>query len=663
MIATAVVWLPVLDNGFVQWDDHRVLLGNPDYRGFGWDNLRWMFTTRHMCHYQPLTWLTYAVDYKLWGMNPRGYHLTSLLFHAAAAGVFFWVARHLLRRAGGSDEGREGLGLDVAAAMAALVFAIHPLRVESVAWATERRDLTSGLFLLVSLAAYLRAASAAGAGRGRWLILSWVSYALSLLGKAMGITLPVVLLILDVYPLRRLGRLRDTTGGVSRHGVLIEKAPYAVLAALAAGMAFIGQYLDAPLASVDRVPPQARIAIACHGTVFYLVKTLVPLGLSPLYAPDDPFNPFAVRFLVCGGLVLLISATALLLSRRWPAGLVAWACYLVILSPVVGLVQIGPQIAADRYSYLACLGWAVMVGGGWLWLWQRRGLGGAWSAALMAATIAIAPALTGLGWLTRRQIAVWRDTETLWRQAVRVQPRNAVAQGNLASWLGQHGRLDEAIMHYQKSIEIYAGSASVWCNMGVTLSRRGRAEEAEGAFRKAIEIDPRLASAHRGLGRLLLSSRQAGTAQEGIQHLVRALELDAGDIATRIGLSEHYLRNNHPAQTVELLRDGVRRMPNSVPLAGMLGWVLATCPDDAIRDGVEAARLTRRACELTGSRHPHVLDAYAAALAETGQFDEAVRVARSAAAVARQGRHDDLARAIEERARAYQAHRPWRERL
>src|SRR5213596_1562525 len=228
-LVTFIAFLPTLRNQFVDWDDFKNFLDNPYYRGLAWTQLRWMWTT-HLGHYIPLTWMTFGLDYLLWGMNPLGYHLTNLLLHAANAVVFFFVVRRILTLALPSPS-EHGYALAVSSGVAALVFAIHPLRVESVAWVTERRDVLSGLFYLVAILLYLRACERGARGRG-WYWLSVAVFGCALLSKSMVVNLPVVLLILDVYPLRRLGGALGWWSARARR-VYVEKIPFVLLAAAA----------------------------------------------------------------------------------------------------------------------------------------------------------------------------------------------------------------------------------------------------------------------------------------------------------------------------------------------------------------------------------------------------------------------------------------------
>src|SRR5437867_10080392 len=267
-LVTFAAFLPVLQNQFVDWDDQRNFLDNHHYRGLGWTHLRWMWTT-HLGHYIPLTWMTLGLDYLLWGMNPVGYHLTSLLLHVTNAVVFFFVVRRLLTRALPSPSER-GYALAVSAGVAALVFAIHPLRVESVAWVTERRDVLSGLFYLVAILLYLRACEGMARGRG-WYWLSVAVFVCALLSKSMVVNLPIVLLILDVYPLRRLGGFVGWWSGPARR-VYVEKIPCVFLAASASAVALMAQLSVHTLTSLAQLSVPGLLAVSAYGLSFYLWK-------------------------------------------------------------------------------------------------------------------------------------------------------------------------------------------------------------------------------------------------------------------------------------------------------------------------------------------------------------------------------------------------------
>src|SRR6058998_345744 len=314
-LVTFVPFLPTLDNQFVNWDDDKNLLKNPHYRGLGWSQLRWMWTAFHLGHYIPLTWMTFGLDYLLWGMNPLGYHLTNLLLHSANGVVFFFVVCRILARAlpGLSERGH---ALAVSAGVAALVFAIHPLRMESVAWATERRDVLSGLFYLLTILMYLRAREREERGRG-WYWLSVALFVCALLSKSMVVNLPVVLLILDVYPLRRLGGAVGWWSEPARR-VYVEKIPFVLLAAVASAVALMAQLSHDTMVSVVQLSGLGRLAVSMYGLSFYLWKTVAPVNLSPLYELPLTVNPWAPPFLLSYGLVVAITALVLALRRPLP---------------------------------------------------------------------------------------------------------------------------------------------------------------------------------------------------------------------------------------------------------------------------------------------------------------------------------------------------------
>src|SRR5574341_654274 len=238
-LLTFAVFSPALHNGFIDWDEGSLLLGNRHYRGLGWDQIAWMFTTRLMGHWMPLNWISFGLDYTLWGMNPLGYHLTNVVVHAVNAAVFYAVALRLLALALPERLTADGGRLRLGALAAALLFSLHPLRVESVAWITERRDVLSGLFYLLAILAYLRYCEARMTGRRRWPRPYWAAVALcglAVLSKAIAVSLPVILLLLDIYPLRRLGVGPGGWTGPSARRVWLEKLPFAALAAGAAGV-------------------------------------------------------------------------------------------------------------------------------------------------------------------------------------------------------------------------------------------------------------------------------------------------------------------------------------------------------------------------------------------------------------------------------------------
>ena len=480
---TLAAFLPTLGNGFASWDDAINFLDNPHFRGLGPAQLRWMFTTFHAGHYIPLTWLSLGLDYLLWGLHPAGYHLTSLLFHTATALCFYFLALRLLRLA--LPPAPSPAALRWGAALAALLFAVHPLRVESVASATERRDVLSGLFYVLALLCYLKAVECAPAARPRprWYGLTLACFAAAVLSKSIAVTLPVTLLVLYVYPLRRLGG----PAGWRALRPWLEKVPFFALSAAAAASAFSALLPLGNTQSLQSMPLHLRLLVSVYGLLFYLRKTLIPLDLSPLY----PLS-FQVTWLQFG---LLIGGACLawFCRRRWPALTAAALVYAITVAPVVGIFQNGPQAAADRYAYLPCLGWAVLIGGAVARWWPSR--------RILVPVAAVW--LTALAFLTWQQTSLWRDPITLWSHAAVVTPGMRAAHFKLAQAYAQDGRIAEAIGAYREAMRL-SGPSVPWGHLAIArlLEQSGLDAGARTEFAAALREDPTSREACEGIERV-----------------------------------------------------------------------------------------------------------------------------------------------------------------
>ena len=506
-LVAVAAFLPTLANGFVTWDDDRNFLTNPHWRGLGPAQLGWMLTTPHLGLWVPLTWATLGLDYLLWGLRPAGYHATSLALHAATAGVVYLVALRLLAAALGA--GARDTAVRLGAAFAALAFALHPLRVESVAWVTERRDVLSGLLYAATLLLYVRALDATGDRRRRLRRATLGAAVLALLAKPMAVSLPAVLLLLDAYPLGRLAGLREAWPRVR------EKLALILLSAAASAIAVWAMATGSRLSGASQLGVLDRAAISLYALAFYLEKTLAPTGLAPLYELPFRLEPLAPRFLASAAVVLALTALAVLLRRRATALAASLAAYVVILLPVVGVAHQGPQIAADRYTYLASLPWALLAGGGlargWRGLRARRP---GRPAALALAAIAGALLLT-LGVLTWRQAGTWRDSETLWTRALAASP-SAIAHAKLGVLRDEAGRPDEAIAHFRAALDLHPDLAYAHNNWGIALARQGKWEEAIEHYRGALRIAPDSAESHLNLA---VALDRAGRPAEAAEHL------------------------------------------------------------------------------------------------------------------------------------------------
>ncbi|PYM07738.1 MAG: hypothetical protein DMD82_04895 [Candidatus Rokuibacteriota bacterium] len=477
--ATFIVFTPALWNGFV-WDDEFNLVENRDYRGLGWAQLAWMLTTHRLHHpglggqWIPLTWMSFAVDWSVWGLHPLGYHLTNILLHAVSAAMLYLVARRLLAAATEGGEAAVRLG----AGAAALFFALHPLRAEAVAWITERREVLSMPFVLLTVLLYLKAAER----RGLWLAASVAAYALALSAKATTMTLPFVLLVLDFYPLRRLaGQWRAR---------LLEKVPYVLLAVAAMTVTLVSLRAASALTTVADYGWPARIAIAAHSLVFYVAKTAIPLGLSPFYELPARVDPFAPRFLGAALAVVVAASILTALVRRWPALLAVAASYAILVAPVSGLAQAGPHLVALRYSYVSCLGWALLIGGGVVGIAEAARRGRLPRAYAPAALGAAGLWLVGLTTLTTTEVQKWRDNETLWRSALDFDPACAMCLGNVGDALEREGLWAPALPLLERALALRPQYVGFHRNLGLALLQTGRYPQAIAELELALVYYP-----------------------------------------------------------------------------------------------------------------------------------------------------------------------------
>ncbi|MFA5138266.1 MAG: tetratricopeptide repeat protein [Elusimicrobiota bacterium] len=584
-LAAFAAFLPALSGEFVNWDDNVFLYENPFYRGFAWENLKWMFTTLRSGTYQPLAWLTYALDFKLWGMDPSGYHLTNLLLHALNAALLLLVCLELLPLPRGD--------ILPASALCALLFAVHPLRVESVAWATERRDVLSGAFYLLALLFYLR--SAASKSRPM-LLLSLTAYACSLLSKAMGVTLPLVLLMLDAYPLRRLSRRS-----------LLEKLPYLLPAVIVSVVAWLGQTHAGAAKSIEQYGLIERLAQTAYGLAFYLRKTLWPTGLSALYLIPSPFDPLAPAFLLSAAAVLVVTLLALRLRRSHPALLTAWGCYVVTVLPVLGPLQSGDQLAADRYSYLACIPWAVLAAAHVFTVFPRNTVRHLIRGAVAFCCLALFV-------LTWRQTRVWHDSETLWTHALRVDPENAMAHVNLAAVLAQRGDIAAAMDLSRQALRIRPLFPIAHASIAGYLESTGRLDEAIRHYRMAAASNPDNSWVQSRLAGLLL---QRGDEREAREHLRKATEKGLDIRLPQLDAAAEEAMRTRFAPLVEEARSSVRKTPRDAQKHVELGAAYAQQGSwrEAVREYEQALKLD--------PDHADAHNNIGSALASLSRFDEA----------------------------------------
>lgn len=552
-----VAFIPALGAGFVSWDDERNFLTNPHYRGLGLTQLRWMWSTTLLGHYVPLSWMTLGLDYELWGMNPRGYHLTNVLLHVANAILLFFLARRIFSLIGVTDSRTDPpLDAAVAAAFAALLFAVHPLRVESVAWVTERRDVLSALCYLATVLCYLRGAD--GGDRGvRWYWASVALFVAALLSKGTAVTAPAVLLILNVYPLRRLG---GASGWWSRSArrVYLEMIPYATLAAATVVLSIVA------LRPPAQLPIAGKIAVSAYSLSFYLWKTIAPVDLSPLYGMPTTVNPGAPPFLASYGVVGALAIVAWVGRRRWPGMTAAVLAFVAISLPMLGIVQNGPQIAADRYTYHAAPALAILAGGGLCLLARSM------SAAVVGA--GAAAILIVLATLTAAQTSVWRDSTRLWARVLEVEPDSPMGHSATANLLFKKNDVTAAMAHSARAVALAPTFPEAHNDLGVGLARQGRLNEALDAYRRALALKPRYDEAENNIGVVMV---QLGALDSAVARYQRALEINPNNPDAQVNWGNALVRIGRTDEAIEHYRTALWIRPDHADAEHNWGVALA----------------------------------------------------------------------------------------
>jgi tetratricopeptide (TPR) repeat protein len=509
-LLTAVLYLPAVGYEFVDLDDSEYVYENPRVlAGVSAAGTRWALTTHPAANWHPLTWLTPQHDAALFGVEPAGHHATSILLHAVNAALLLLLLDALT-------------GATWASAAAAALFAVHPLRVESVAWVAERKDVLSALVGLLALLAWVAWTRRGGTLR---YLAATALYALGLTAKPMLVTLPFVLLLLDLWPLRRLARRADLAPR------LREKAPWLALAAVSAWVTHAAQAAGGAKAAAAAYPWPDRLANAALAIVAYLRDLVWPARLAAFYPHPNSVGgqpPYPAAALA--GLVLaLASAWALSQWRRRPWLAVGWFAFLGMLVPVLGFVQVGSQARADRYTYLPAIGIGIAV------VWSVRELVGARPRRRALAAAATLAVLAGLAVATRAQLAHWRDTGTLYRRALAVTEKNFLAWNNYGLWhLERRRDPTTALDCFRRAAEAKGDYPEAWYNAGLALNRMGEHGRAVTAYQVALRMAPASADAWTNLGS---SYRVLGRRAEALDAYRRALAVDPGHPATLEGLA------------------------------------------------------------------------------------------------------------------------------
>ena len=585
LVTLAVFW-QVGSHEFVNLDDEQYVTQNPHVRGgLTAGSLAWAFVSTHASNWHPITWISHLLDVTFFGMDPRGHHWVSLLFHAANSLLLFLVLHRMTATIGKS-------------AAVAFLFALHPLHVESVAWVAERKDVLSAFFMLWTLWFYVRYARSPSPLKGLPVL---VFFALGLLSKPMLVTLPFLLLLLDYWPLGRFDRSVPVPSGPVREeqavlptkkakkrkkqtarpvqaapdpeperqgtgipwGLVSEKIPLFALSAVSSVVTYAVQQGGGAMSPLDAIPLGTRLGNALVSCVSYLFKTLFPQDLAVFY----PYPSEIAAWKVVGAAALLAALTLLcvLFRKRFPYALVGWFWYLGTLVPVIGIVQVGMQAMADRYTYVPHIG--LFIAAAWGVTDLAAGL--PWGRKALAALAGVVfPALAILTW---SQLAYWKNSTTLFEHALRVTERNSLAHTNLGVALNRAGKLEEAASHYREAIRINPNSSGSHFNLANYYASAGRKENALHHYREAIRINPRYTNAYNNLGLMLMSDRRA---DEAIPYYRKAAELEPANAGILYGYGIALAAAGHLPEAVEQFNRALALRPNYPEAHNYLGMAL-----------------------------------------------------------------------------------------
>lgn len=589
-VATLAVYAQVASFDFVAYDDRSYILETPEVRsGLTWHGLVWALRAFHLANWHPLTWISHMLDVTLFGLAPAGPHVVNLLLHVGTTCLLFvWLAGTTAK--------------PWRSALVAGLFALHPLHVESVAWVAERKDVLGALFWIATLLAYVRYARAPG--RGPYLLTLGL-FALGLAAKPMLVTVPFTLLLLDYWPLRRGApgaRKRverppvgepsreasgDASGDASRQtsrqasrqasryegdpraflerlpALAAEKTPFFVLSVLACVLTVRAQSAVGVLASTERFPIAARAANSVVSYARYLADMAWPSGLAAFYPRPETWPAWEV--LLAASIVSAANAAALFLARRLPWLTFGWFWYVGTLVPVIGLVQVGLQARADRYTYVPSIGIFVVAAWGASEAADRARIP---ARARLAAGLAVLGACAALTW---RQAGFWRNTETLFRRALEVTVDNPVAHNVLGNELAASGRLDEAIAHFETAERIIP-SAATSENLGLALAMKGRFVDATAQYREGLRLEPARASLHAKLGEVL---DHEGYTDEAVAQYEEALRLDPAQPTVHNNLGACLAQRGHFDEAIAHYEEALRQRPDYADAAGNLASSLA----------------------------------------------------------------------------------------
>ncbi|HWY50059.1 MAG TPA: tetratricopeptide repeat protein [Chthoniobacterales bacterium] len=648
-IITVLIWIvfgQTLGHDFVNYDDKTYVYGNSLVAaGLSFHGLSQAFVDTQTNNWHPLTIISHMIDCQFYDLKAGGHHFTNVFLHTIATVLlFFWLCKIT--------------GAFWQSAFVTAVFAIHPLRVESVAWIAERKDVLSAVFFFLTLGAYVRYTRARSFGR--YLTMS-ILFACGLMSKPMLVTTPVVLLLLDYWPLDRVqgAQVRGQKSKIQIwRRLVLEKLPLFMLSAGASIVAFALQ-VHSP-ASVGQLPFSWRLQNVLVSYVTYIWQMFWPANLALFYPhPDDQLALWQVA--LAAAFLISITWLVVALRRNHPYLLVGWFWYLIMLLPVIGIIEVGLQGHADRYTYLPHAGLYIAL----TWLvvdfsvsWPRR------KEILAGVGTALVVTLAFCAW---RQTTYWKNSETLWTHTLAVTKDNDVALTNLGTFLMERGQLDDALPYFQRALAIRSRSehrhyslslALIHDSVGNVLARKGRLDDAIVHLRQAIELRPDFPDAHYNLGTALF---QKGDLDGAIAEWRTTLSIHPYDAGAHTSLGNALVQKGLLGDAADHYEKALQSEPDSILPLNNLAWLMSTGPDDSLRNNEIAVQLAAKANRLSKNTNPVFMRTLAAAYAQAGQFESAIELARRAAEQANVQGIRDLANQIMEDVDLYQRRTPLRD--
>ena len=639
-LITLLVYLPATSFHFINFDDQDYVAGNPVVRnGLTWRGIKWAFDSAHASNWHPLTWLSHMADCDLFGLNPAGPHLVNALFHAANTALLFMLMFQLTKRLWPS-------------AFIAALFAWHPLHVESVAWIAERKDVLSTFFALLTLLSYTRYVRR-NHRRDFWLALSF--FVLALLSKPMPVTLPLVMLLLDYWPLNRVvGRGVEVEGfgpqmirPSSFIPLIWEKWPFFLLAAVLCAVTLLAQH--AAVSSLVIVPFNYRLENAVTAYGGYLWKMIWPLHLAIFYPLEMPI----AWSLLAESMIILTGVSIIAWRERKdnPWLITGWLWFLVTLVPVIGLVQVGGQSMADRYSYFPLVGIFLAVTFSAEAVIERFSYLKTWFA--LVAILILGTCIL----MTENQLPYWHDSESLFRHSLAVKD-STVAHASLGEALQDQNKNSEAMTQYIMALRLDPEFDLAYSNLGKLFADEGKLELSAVYFREAMKWKPRLPLIYDNFGIVLVKLKQP---DEAMKEFSAAAQLDPTAAEPHFLMGRLLLQRGQDVDAVAQLRKALELDPNNPELLIYTASVLAADENQKVRNGADACELAEKAVTLTNGQQPAAFDAAAMSNAESGDFGGAVLLQMQAIKLAKaMGQDSDLA-VMQQRLQLYQKNQPCRE--